>query len=501
MLDNEISWLLDCEPRPAQIEALHRSYRGVVKKDHKDAEDNPRFLPHAGGPAGGWGHFMQMRVGKTPTVLNEFMLFKRDHGINKMLVVAPARYRDTWATEIQRFGVDVPAHVHAANNDKATRVFVKNSSREGAVLVANYQALVGQRGREMLGSFVDNRTMVVFDESVALKNPNGVPFRNGLVVAKECAIIRELTGLPAPQSPADLWSQLRMIRGIEGVNFFQFRNKFCVMGGFKGKQVLRKIKNAEALDELLDRHTFRAKRVDWGTMIDSDYDKIKVGMLPAQIKAYNEMEKHFVVWLDSETSISVEQVITKHMKMQQIAAGFVYTQLGEIVELAPLEKTPKFLDLKERLDNELSCKVIVIAHYSHTVLSLHKALGASHNAAIITGQQHMKHLALNAEEEKHRFNNDPGCRVMIGQSTAIKYGHTLMGNAGDPCLAVCFFENNYNLDDRLQSEERPQGEGQQGSIYIWDYYTNRLEEDIVRSLQEKKEIAGVIMGHYRKGLQ
>ena len=66
-------WLLNCEPREVQLEALNRSY----------------FCD--GGPKRGWGHFMEMRLGKTPAALNEYLLLRRDTDIRRMLVIAPCR--------------------------------------------------------------------------------------------------------------------------------------------------------------------------------------------------------------------------------------------------------------------------------------------------------------------------------------------------------------------------------------------------------------------------
>ena len=87
---------------------------------------------------------------------------------------------------------------------------------------------------------------------------------------------------------------------------------------------------------------------------------------------------------------------------------------------------------------------------------------------------------------------------MLGQSKAIKYGHTLMGLPNDPCLTTIYFENSYSLDDRAQSEERNQGEGQQGAIHVVDYVSSPIEERVIAALQRKEDVAAAIMGYYKE---
>lgn len=493
----EVDWLLDCEPRPAQVEAILRGYYGFRYRAHKEGEGHWSPLPWSGKPALGYAYFMEMRTGKTPTALNEFMLLKRDHGINRAFILAPNKYKYAWAMEAGRFGVDVPVHVFESRNRKAFVQFMREIGDGEGIVIVNYEALTYDENNRLFAKFINNKTYMPADESVLIKNPQSGFFKNGKILSNSAAITRVLTGLPSPQSVCDLWSQLRFARYLDGVNFYAFRGKYAKMGGFKNKKIIGR-KNEDHLEKLLDVASFRARRADWGTKIACEYDTCKLEMLPPQKKAYNEMDKDFVAWLDSGEMITADQVITKRMKMQQISSGFVINEHGKPLELVPFEKTPKFKDLAERLDNEIESKLIVIAHYTHTIKQLHEKL-SKHGVACITGNETMKKLGdLNAEDEKQRFNNDPNCRVMIGQSQAIKYGHTLMGTRDDPCLSMVFFENNYSLDNRSQTEERPQGEGQLDAIWMLDYVSSGIEQDIIKSLQGKKSVAEAIMGWYGK---
>lgn len=488
-------WLLDCKPREVQIEALRRSYQGRVKRLSANADPVNFKLPHYGRPVSGWGHFMEMRLGKTATALNEFMLYKRDFGVSRMLVVCPNAFKRGWTTEASTFGLDVPSHVLESNNRaEAEKFIVKNP--EG-MLVVNYEALVQHTTCDLLYEWIKgNPCYITADESVKIKNPRSVTFTNLVTLTKNAAVTRALTGLPSPQSVADLWSQLRFARKLEGVNYYAFRAKFAKMGGYMMKKVVG-IKNEDELQKLINNSSFVASRKDWGEFIESDYDIIDIGMSKKQAAYYKSMEKDFVVWLDNGGVVQADQALSKYMKLQQISSGFVLDDFAKPVELEPFEGTLKFKHLKDALSEYINGKTIVVAKYRHTVDMLTKHLSEFH-PAVIRGQDDMKDAGLEVESEKRRFNNDPSCRVLIGQVSAIKYGHTLTGNDADPCSTVVFYENSYSLDDRAQAEQRPQSFAQRHGTLVIDYASTSIERAIIKALQSKKKVSDVILGHYKK---
>ena len=492
-----VDWLLDCEPRPAQVEALARSFRGEIWRNGKDQPfpAEPEALPHRGRPAKGWCHFMQMRLGKTPTLLNEHLLFERDYGVNRLLVIAPSRYKEDWGLEAERFGVTTPLHIFESKRRAQAAAFVSQTKGKPAMLVVHYEGLISDDTMKVLSEFVDDRTLIAADESVLIKNNRSIFFKHALQLSKGAAAARALTGKPVVQGPHDLWSQLRFAKHLEGFNFYQFRNSFCQMGGFRGKKVVGE-KNSERLQEILSRCSFQARRSDWGTNFDPDYETRKVGMTPEQRKLYRDMEEDFVIWLDSGDAITTEQVITKHMKLQQISSGFIIDEEGKAQPLMPVSKIPKLVEVRRALEEEVSGKALVICHYSYSVDALMEAL-AEFKPAVIQGEAHMRRRGVTATEEKRRFNEDPECRVLIGQERSVKYGHTLMGSKDDPCQTTFYYENTYSLDDRAQTEERNQGEGQTAGIHIIDLVSSPVEREVVRALQRKEDVSARVMGYYK----
>ena len=85
------------------------------------------------------------------------------------------------------------------------------------------------------------------------------PYTNELMHVR---YVRILTGRPTTQGPHDLWGQLRTIGLFQSQNFYAFRGRYCVMGGFKAKQVMA-AQNQDQLAEIMAPVVFQAKKKDW----------------------------------------------------------------------------------------------------------------------------------------------------------------------------------------------------------------------------------------------
>ena len=495
-MENGLDWLLTGSPRPVQVEALGRSYTGYTVHASRDAAPARRALSHAGGPAPGWGHWMEPRTGKTPALLNEFMLLKRDYGVRWAIIFAPNKYKGTWVLEIEKFGVDVePYGFESVHRDHAARWIDMNT--EGIICI-NYEAAIHTGTLEILRRLIhseEGNVLIAADESVQIKGHSSSRSKNIRDLAKDCRWRRSLTGKPVVQDITDLYAQFRFIGAFQGMTFRNFKAKYAEKGGFRGRQIVG-VKNLESMNRARARFTFFARRRDWGTAIDSDYMQIPVTMNEAQQKAYAEMDEEFIVWLNEIEMLEANMVLTQRMKLQQISSGWVYDEYRKPRPLVPFAETAKAKDLLERLTSEVVGKAIVIFHYKPTGDGLIDLL-ERFQPAVIRSATWMRERGRDVDQEKHRFNNDPACRVIIGQSTTIKYGHTLMGTEAEPCLTTIYFENNYSLDDRAQTEERNQGEGQQAAITFVDYYGSEIEQHVITALAKKEDLAAKIMGYYQ----
>ena len=485
-------WLLDCEPRPAQMEALSRSYFSQVRATSKlSAELDSQHYGKCPIIRDGFAYFMEMRLGKTPVALNDFVL-ARGEGFKRMVVLAPPTYVEDWVLEATRFGYDslgIPSHalVNTPKGRKEAQKFVESGF---GMLVIAYTSLVSDPVVKILNGWCDKETLFVCDESVQIKNYKASRTSVVLTNAKKCGRVRILTGKPQVQGPHDYYTQLKAIRvpQLSSMPYFAFRGRYCSMGGFKGKKVVGG-RNEEELSKLIHENSFVAKRADWDTKLETEYMELPLDMMPEQKRVYTEMEQEFVTWVGGE-AVTASMAATKHMKLQQITSGFIYDEEGKEHWLVPFEKTAKVQRILELLSNEISSKVIIIYHHRPIGEKLLEVLKEFKPAHIFKKEQ-------SNTDNKKKFNESPECRVIVAQEQAVKYGHTLMGSPSDPCLYTIYFENTYSLDDRAQSEVRNQGSGQVAATTVVDFFSSPVERKVVRALQRKEDLSELLLSYYR----
>ena len=451
-----MNWLLKGEPYEVQAEAIRKA-------------------------AGrrGFGFFMEMGLGKTATAYAEFANLLESDLVDTMVVVCPQSLKQVWVDEAEEwelgYGVetwpkpreDVPWHV----------------------LAINYEALIGAGGR-YLDNFMgnplrDNRVYLVMDESIHVKNPRAKRTKRMIALAAKAEYVRVLSGAPIVQSPLDLWGQMRCIGELKGVNPYAFRNRFCSMGGYMGKQIVG-ARNEEELTGIIEDHSFRAKKSNWTNLPEMLFNIRNYKLTGEQSRQYLEMKDQLVLNVKDEV-ITAPMVITQMMKLQQISSGFVIDEQGSTIELVEEKNNPK-LKLTSEIVEELDSKVIIFAFYKNSI----KMLTELFDCACITGNQSPEVQTA----EKLSFN-EGSKKVMVAQLTAGKYGHTLLGTKEMPCHTSIFFENNYDLDARIQAEARNHRHGQHYPVTYVDLVGTQLDKKIVSALQKKQKMASAIVDAVR----
>lgn len=486
-----VDWLLKGEPREVQLEALRRSYYGYsLYNNVQEARAKGHSRDGSLEPHKGWGHFLQMRLGKTAVMLNEFELFRRDYDYRNAVILTPNKYKLDWPLEADRFGLSVPGFAYSSD-DLSSAIGWVNRNRGGYLLSINYEALGYEKNLRFLEDIIGPDTYFAADESVKLKNPDGGFFKGAMPLAKLAGVTRIASGKPVTQGPHDLWAQLRFIQQLDGLNFYAFRNTFCKMGGFQGKQI-KGPKNEERLQEILSECSWTARKSDWMKVRGVDYMERRLTLAPEQERVYNQMQEDFLTELENGTIVSADQIVTKLMKLQQITSGFIIDETGKTHDIIEPSKNPKIQDVQEVLSQEIDGKLLVFCFHKRSMDLLFEALKA-YEPAVIRGGMSDEEI----QSEKQRFNSDPDCRVLIGQTTSTKYGHTITGNQGVPCYTEYFFENTYSLDDRSQLEERAWAEWQEEPLTVMDPIASRHDLAPIRALQRKEDVASLLLKYDR----
>jgi SNF2 family DNA or RNA helicase len=432
-----------------------------------------------------WAYFMEMGTGKTMTTLAEFAdLYKRGK-VSTLIVVCPNSIKGAWAAEAEKTGWHFQPHVWPEQMDPGSVAALH-------VVIMNYEAVITAKGGRYLNELLaKRRCMLVLDESINIKNPKARRTRT-LIAASQNAIYRRiLSGAPVAQGPHDLWAQLRFLGAFERYNYYAYRNHFCRMGGWQGRQIIG-AQNEKELNEVVGRWSFRARKEDWLDLPKKIYQTREYELTPTQKKHYKELATDLITKIENRV-IEVQMVISAVVKLQQICSGFLLhndPMGGDKQAIAIPDGDPKLALLDEVLE-EVTGKVLIFCMFRHTVERLWRHLARDENrCAVIQGGMTVDEIT----KGKDRFEKDPGVRYLIVQIQSGKYGHTLLGGSGqDRCATTIFYEHSYSLDNRVQAEDRNHRIGQDQPVVYIDFVGPKIERNIVKALRSKQDVATAII--------
>lgn len=437
-----------------------------------------------------YGWFLEQGLGKTSLALNEFV--DRDD-VDCLVVVCPQSFKIDWCLTPSEWG---SGFVQCGMWPKDPLPTKSGSIHIPALYVFNYEAIRwskrGERGYKALELILRSRPcMLVIDESKAIGNPSSGTTKGILQLVKYAKVVRILNGTPMTESVIDYYGQLRALGELDGVNPVNFRKRYAVMGGYFNRQVLRGeegIKNGDELAAIIDRCAFRALKKDWRKDLPPQINKIvHVEMTDNQKKHYGTMMEEFYAAVSEDDNVTAELVLTQLDKCRQISSCLLLDG-DKRYEIEPPEKNPKLQATLEVLQTGMG-KAIVVHYYRQSGDALFEACRKARlNPARIAGG-----VAPEATRaEKDRFNNDASCRVLIGQEVATARGHTLIGQRGDRCNRILFYENHFGLYWREQIKDRNHRGDQDETCWLIDFVGSPIEQVIVDGLQQKKGAADLM---------
>jgi SNF2 family DNA or RNA helicase len=177
------------------------------------------------------------------------------------------------------------------------------------------------------------------------------------------------------------------------------------------------------------------------------------------------------------------------MRLHQITCGHLKLDDGEIVELKN-NRLNELLDVLEEVEG----KAIIWANYIYDIEHIVKEIQKKY------GQDSVVQYYGAIESEKRQkniqtFQNpDSKVRFFVGNPQTGGYGITLTA-----ANTVIYYSNGYDLEKRLQSEDRAHRIGQKKSVtYIDLLAEGTIDEKIVKALRKKINIASEILGEELK---
>jgi SNF2 family DNA or RNA helicase len=361
------------------------------------------------------------------------------------------------------------------------------------VFVMNVEALSTPRGTKAAYFFLKENpdNIMIVDESTTIKNRKATRTKNIMMLAKNAKYKRILTGSPVTKSPMDLFSQCAFLSpDALGFNsYYSFQNRYALVQKRKmGTRAFQEIVGYRRLDELnmkLDRFSNRILKEECLDLPDKVYICRDVELTEEQKRVYKQMKKLALAELQNGGLATTASVLTQIMRLQQICCGHLQPDEGEVQVL----DSNRLRELLEITD-ELQGKAIIWATYTHDIQQVANALRDRFGPeAVATYYGDTKQDERQQIVDTFQDKASP-LRFFVGQPRTGGYGITLTA-----ANTVIYYSNSYDLEIRLQSEDRAHRIGQKNKVTYIDLVSpDTIDVKILEALRCKIDLAGKVLG-------
>jgi SNF2 family DNA or RNA helicase len=359
-------------------------------------------------------------------------------------------------------------------------------------LLMNVEAFSSKKGVDVAEYFVKNfDVFMTVDESTTIKNRKAKRTKALCKIGEQCVMRRILTGSPVTRSPMDLYSQMDFLnpRILGFKSYFAFQGRYAVvqrrtMGAHSFNHIVG-FRRLDELTEKLQEHSYRVRKEDCLDLPDKVYVKREVELTKEQTSAYTQMKHLALARLGSGELATTQNVLTQIMRLQQICCGHLTDDDGTIHEV----KSNRLSSLLDICD-EIQGKAIIWATWSMDIRSITEAL-RDRFSVLSVSPLHGETPDSERQQIVESFQDRQSeLRFIVGHPRTGGFGLTLTA-----ATTVIYYSNSYDLELRLQSEDRAHRIGQTNKVTYIDLISPKtIDEKIVSALRGKIKIADQILG-------
>lgn len=413
-----------------------------------------------------WALLMEMGTGKTKVMLDAMFKAWVDKRIKGVIVLCPKSIvfnqfleltKDKWA------GVTVNEYRAEGDSKSKVRALMAMlvdldlpvSDDRFHFTAVNYDSLINPQVEGVLADILEHHEMaLICDESTKIKNIQAKRTKAAIRIGQHAAIRGIMTGSPISESPVDIFGQYTFLdEKVFGPSFVAFRFRYCVLGGFEGKEIIG-FKNLDKFQKHLFTKAFRVTKEECLDLPPKIYETRVFDMPDDMAAQHGDMAALMVTELENE-KFTVANAITKFLRLQEITSG--YLKDGE--RIARMKSNPKMDLVDEILDESSAKKVVIWCREIEEIRIVVELLKARKDVAVFQLHGAVK----DREEQVTGFRTYPKRAVMVSNPQTGGMGLTLV-----EATLVIYFSNLFSEELRSQSEDRTHRTGQKHSVTYVD---------------------------------
>lgn len=316
--------------------------------------------------------------------------------------------------------------------------------------------------------------MIAFDEAHKAKNPDSQQGKALLSIDCKGPKI-PMSGTFVLNNPLDLYLPLKW-SGFETHSFYAYKQHYCTMGGFGGKEIVG-YKNLDELRSMVSKVMLRRVKGDVLDLPPKVHTIEWVDAYPEQKSLYKDVRDQV---RDNIDKVKVHpDPLSEMLRLRQVT-GYPGILSSTVTKSAKMDR------MEELVEEEVSMggKAIIFSNWSEMTNVIRHKL-KKYNPAYITGEVG----SVQRMEEKDRFQNDPNCKVMIGTIGALGTGFTLTA-----AQLVIFVDEPWNRGIKDQAEDRAHRIGTRGTVRVVTILTrDTVDEGVYNLVQKKGKMADLLV--------
>lgn len=446
-------------------------------------------------PGGGFGELFEMGCGKTLTTIAVAGALYNLGKIDRVLVVAPTSVCSVWPHDLNQFAT-FPWEARVLLGDKKKRLKALNELENWPfkalrIAVINYESTHREGIFEALAAYKPD--LIVCDESQRIKNPSAAQSKALHKLGDAAPFRMILSGTPVQNNAVDLYSQYRFLDpAVYGANFYAFKNRYCIMGGYGQHQIV----GYRNMDELVEKEHSVAYRVTKEECLDlpqQTFINRYVQFTDAEQAIYEQLRKSSFLELETGENVTATTILTMYLRLMQLTGGFLTADESTRPKQVNTAKLDALADIVDDYVADAGKKLVIFARFRAEIAAIENLLRLRKiQYGSIYGDVPMEERGKIVED----FQTNPDTKVFVAQIQTAGLGITLHAAS-----TAVFYSYDYNYANYTQALARIHRIGQRLPVtYIHLVVDGSIDEKILAALENKEDMAKTVVDSWREVL-
>lgn len=446
-------------------------------------------------PGGGFGELFEMGCGKTLTTIAVAGALYNLGKIDRVLVVAPTSVCSVWPHDLNQFAA-FPWEARVLLGDKKKRLKTLNELENWPfkalrIAVINYESTHREGIYEALAAYKPD--LIVCDESQRIKNPSAAQSKALHKLGDAAPFRMILSGTPVQNNAVDLYSQYRFLDpAVYGANFYAFKNRYCIMGGYGQHQIV----GYRNMDELVEKEHSVAYRVTKEECLDlpqQTFINRYVQFTDAEQAIYEQLRKSSFLELETGENVTATTILTMYLRLMQLTGGFLTADESTRPKQVNTAKLDALADIVDDYVVDAGKKLVIFARFRAEIAAIENLLRLRKiQYGSIYGDVPMEERGKIVED----FQTNPDTKVFVAQIQTAGLGITLHAAS-----TAVFYSYDYNYANYAQALARIHRIGQRFPVtYIHLVVDSSIDEKILAALENKEDMAKTVVDSWREVL-